>query len=166
MTVMVAVATRHGATREIAAEIATVLREQGLDADLVDLDSVDDVESYEAVVVGSAVYVGRWLEPARRFVARNRAALAARPTWLFSSGPVGDPPLPDADAAVQVDELLAATRARGHRLFAGRIDRSRLSFAEKAVLRVVRARDGDYRDWAAVREYAMSIAFALAARPR
>jgi menaquinone-dependent protoporphyrinogen oxidase len=163
-TVMVAVATRHGSTREIAEEIAAILREQGLRADLHELDGPVDLDRYDAVVVGSAVYVGRWLEPARRFVARNRAALAARPTWLFSSGPVGDPPRPDTDAAVQIDALLAATRARGHRLFLGRLDSARLGLAEKAVLRVARTRDGDYRDWAAVRDYAHAIAFALAPR--
>jgi menaquinone-dependent protoporphyrinogen oxidase len=67
------------------------------------------------VVLGSAVYAGHWLKPARDLVARCGPALAARPVWLFSSGPVGDPPKPEEDP-VDVAEVLAATSAREHRL--------------------------------------------------
>jgi menaquinone-dependent protoporphyrinogen oxidase len=60
-------------------------------------EQVDEVEGYDAVVLGSAVYAGHRLKPARKLVDRCGAALAARPVWLFSSGPVGDPPKPEED---------------------------------------------------------------------
>ena len=85
------------------------------------------------------------------FVEEHASELAAGPTWLFSSGPIGDPPKPDADAAVNVDGLVEASGAREHRLFTGRLDRSRLGLGERAVVRVVGAADGDYRDWDDVR---------------
>jgi len=53
---------------------------------------IQAVDGFDAVVLGSAVYAGHWLKPARELVDRSRDALAARPVWLFSSGPIGDPP--------------------------------------------------------------------------
>lgn len=84
--------------------------------------------------------------------------------WLFSSGPVGDPPRPEEDP-VDVAELVARTKAREHRVFAGRIERSRLSFAEKAIVLALRVPDGDYRDWDEIRAWAAEIADALLRRP-
>jgi menaquinone-dependent protoporphyrinogen oxidase len=81
------------------------------------------------VILGSAVYAGHWLETAKELVSRSRDAPATRPVWLFSSGPAGDP----SSKLVQVEkmgedpldvaELLRVTKARGHRTFAGRLER-------------------------------------------
>ena len=161
MKVLVAASSRHGATGEIAAEIGRVLTEHGLDVRVASLDDLADVHGFDAFVLGSAVYVGRWLGPARAFVGEHAGELAARPTWLFSSGPIGDPPKPVGDAAVNVDGLVEATGALEHRLFTGRLDRSRLGLGERAVVRVVGAAEGDYRDWDDVREWAGTIAGAL-----
>ena len=96
MTVLVTAASRHGGTREIAEAIARELEAQGVSVELRELEEVSDLGRYDAVVLGSAVYLGRWLEPALRFVERHADELAERKTWLFSSGPiVGDPPRPD-----------------------------------------------------------------------
>jgi menaquinone-dependent protoporphyrinogen oxidase len=165
MRVLVAASSKHEATGEIAAEIGRVLSEHGLDVRVASLDAVTDVSGFDAFVLGSAVYVGRWLGPARAFVDEHAGELAARPTWLFSSGPIGDPPKPEADAAVKLDALVEATGAREHHLFTGRLDRSRIGLGERAVVRVVGAADGDYRDWDDVREWAASIADALESAP-
>jgi len=87
--VLVAVASKHGATQEIAEAIGRVLAERGVGADVMRVDDVTDATGYEAVVLGSAVYMGNWLEPARRFVEDHADELAAQPTWLFSSGRPG-----------------------------------------------------------------------------
>jgi menaquinone-dependent protoporphyrinogen oxidase len=112
------------------------------------------------VVLGSAVYAGRWLKPARELVDRSRDALAARPVWLFSSGPVGDPPKPEEDP-VDVAAIVAATGAREHRVFAGRLVRRQLGFADKAIAVALRVPDGDFRDWAEIRRWSAGIAAAL-----
>ena len=119
MKVLVAASSRHGATGEIADEVGRTLEERGLDVQVASLDDVTNVSGFDAFVLGSAVYVGRWLGPARTFVEEHASELAARPTWLFSSGPIGDPPKPDAGAAVNVDGLVEASGALEHRLFTG-----------------------------------------------
>jgi menaquinone-dependent protoporphyrinogen oxidase len=165
MTVLVAVASRHGSTREIAAVIGETLEKRGFDVVVSPVEEVDDVAGYDAIVLGSAVYVGRWLDPARRFVDEHAAELAARPTWLFSSGPIGTPPKPEGEKAVDVRELQATTGAREHRIFAGKLDRSRLGLGERIVVRTVRAQEGDFREPEQVVAWASSIADELTGAP-
>jgi len=163
MRVLVSAATRYGATAEIGQAIGEVLGEHGLEPAVVPPERVGGLDGFDAVVVGSAVYAGHWLKPARELVDRLGGELAGRPVWLFSSGPVGDPPKPDEDP-VDVTEVLAATGARGHRVFAGKLLRKQLSFPERAIVSALRVPEGDFRDWAEVRRWAAGIADALAGR--
>jgi menaquinone-dependent protoporphyrinogen oxidase len=160
MKVLITAASKYGATGEIAQAIGEALREQGLDPTVIPAEQVDTVDGYEAVVLGSAVYAGHWLKPAKDLVRRCAPALAARPVWLFSSGPVGDPPKPEEDP-LDVADVLAATGAREHRLFAGKLVRKQLSFPDKAIVAALRVADGDVRDWAAISGWAAGIATAL-----
>jgi menaquinone-dependent protoporphyrinogen oxidase len=161
MHVLVTAASRHGATTEIADAIAKGLRAAGVDVELRAPQDVASVDDYDAVVLGSGVYAGHWLAPARQFAERHREALTTRPVWLFSSGPLGDPPKPDADP-VDIARLLEQTLARDHRVFAGRLDSTQLGFGERLITRVVGAAQGDYRPWPEVEAWATSIAAALA----
>jgi menaquinone-dependent protoporphyrinogen oxidase len=161
MRALVAVATKHGATAEIAEVLSGELADHGLDVKVLDMDDVDDLDPYGAVVLGSAIYAGQWLKAARRFVDEHGEELADRPTWLFSSGPLGDPPRPAAENAVHLESILAVTGARGHRVFAGKLDKTRLSFPERAIAFTFRAADGDFRDLDAVRAWACEIALEL-----
>jgi menaquinone-dependent protoporphyrinogen oxidase len=162
MRVLVTAASKYGATAEIAAAIAEVLDEHGLEATVLPPKQVKGVDGYDAVVVGSAVYAGHWLKPARELVERLGNELAGRPVWLFSSGPVGDPPKPEEDP-VDVADLLAATGAREHRIFAGKLVRKQLSFPERAIVSALRVPEGDFRDWTEIRQWAAGIADAMGA---
>jgi menaquinone-dependent protoporphyrinogen oxidase len=143
MRVLVTAASKHGATREIAETIARVLDEHGVPADLVDVGEVSDVGRYDAVVLGSAVYMGQWLKQAHSFVDAHAGELAERPTWLFSSGPiVGDPPKPDPADEAAGRHALETAHAREHKLFAGKLDKSKLGLLEKAAVGAARASGG------------------------
>lgn len=157
MRVLIAVASRHGATREIADEIKTALEAEGLTVDVVDAASDTALETYDAVVLGSAVYAGRWLTPATRFVTTNRVALRELPVWLFSSGPLGTPAEPDEDP-VDLDALDDELHPVDDRLFTGKLDRSVLGAAERAVVGALGVPDGDYRQWDEIRDWAEGIA--------
>lgn len=161
MKVLVTAASKYGATMEIAEAIGEAMRDGGVDVTVAPVAQVTAIDGYDALVVGSAVYVGQWLKPARAFVELHAEALRARPVWLFSSGPLGFPPKPEAFPAEA--ELVAATGARGHMLFAGRIDTSRLNLAEKALVAALRAPEGDFRNWGEIRRWAHSISASLRA---
>ena len=167
MRVLVTAASRHGATHEIASAIAAGLASRGVDAEARPAEELGSLDGYDAFVIGSAVYVGRWLEPAQRLVEEHADMLAAAPVWLFSSGPLGPPDAlkPEGDP-VDVAALIEATAAAGHRVFAGRLDRKLLGFGEKAVVVAVRAPEGDFRDWEAIDDYAAEIAEAIASPRR
>lgn len=158
MKVLVAVASQHGATREIADLIGATIAERGIETDIREVEHVASLDGYDAVVVGSAVYMGGWIKSARAFVEGHAEELAARPTWMFSSGPIGDPPKPSADTAVKADDLVKAVGAREHRVFAGRLEMARLGLVQRTVARAVHVPQGDYRDWNEIQEWGMAIA--------
>jgi menaquinone-dependent protoporphyrinogen oxidase len=169
MSVLVAAASKHGGTEEIAARIGADLAEQGLEVDVKKLEDVDDLADYDAFVLGSGIYFGNWVKPARRFIDGHAAELAKRPTWLFASGSiVGDPPVgddPNALRAGLAERLVETTRAREHKLFGGKLDKSKLGLVERLPVRMAGSREGDWRDWAAVDEWAAAIAHELQATP-
>jgi menaquinone-dependent protoporphyrinogen oxidase len=109
MKVLVCAASKYGATSEIAQAVADVLAERGCQVTVLPPEKVSAVEEYDAVVLGSAVYMGQWMKPARQLAARSGDALAARPVWLFSSGPIGEPAQP-ADNPVDVTKILRPPR--------------------------------------------------------
>jgi menaquinone-dependent protoporphyrinogen oxidase len=99
MRILVSVASKHGSTAEIGEWIAAELRAEGLDVDVAPPPEVTALDQYRAVVLGSAVYAGRWRDEAKDLVGRHGPALAASDVWLFSSGPVGEPLKPEDDPA-------------------------------------------------------------------
>jgi menaquinone-dependent protoporphyrinogen oxidase len=163
MRILVTAASRHGATHEIASAIADGLARRGVDAESRPTEELGSLDAYDAYVIGSAVYIGRWLDPARDLVEVHARTLADRPVWLFSSGPLGPPDAlkPEGDP-VDAAGLIQTVQPVDHRVFAGKLDRKQLSFAEKAVVVAVRAPEGDFRDWEAIDGFAADIARHLA----
>jgi menaquinone-dependent protoporphyrinogen oxidase len=155
--ILVSAGSKHGSTAEIAARIGAVLTDRGYDVDIAAPEQVADLSPYDAVVLGSAVYAGHWVAAAKELADRIADSSPHPHTWIFSSGPVGDPPMPEQDP-VDVSPILDATSARDHRVFSGKIDKSKLNFGEKAILVAVRAAVGDFRDWNEIESWANEIA--------
>jgi menaquinone-dependent protoporphyrinogen oxidase len=178
MHVLVAYASRHGATQGIAERIAETLRGAGLEAEARPAASVKSLAGYDAFVIGSAAYMFHWLKDATNLVRRNRAALAAKPTWLFSSGPTGTEPT-DAKGRDQkvvavpkeIAELREAVRARDHRVFFGAYTRDRkpIGLAERFMALMPASMegvpDGDFRDWPEIEAWAGEIVEELRGAP-
>lgn len=155
--VLVVYATKHGSTAGIAAAIAEGLAEAGLRVEQETVDRIASVDRYDAVILGSAVYRGRWLREADEFGRRLSGSLAGRATWLFSSGPLDhttaehnvQPPSDVADLALRI-------RARGHVWFGGALTGDDAGFVERVMIR--RGSGGDFRDLDAVTRWAREIA--------
>lgn len=160
--VLVAYGTKHGATAELAERIGTVLREQGVEADVFPAADVEDLSGYTAVVLGSGVYYGRWVRGATRFLKRWKGELERMPLWLFSSGPTGEGEAEELTAGWRfpksIQPLLERLKPTDTALFKGKIDPERLGSLERAVVGKVKAPSGDYRDWKEVEGWAASIA--------
>ena len=163
MKVLVSAASKYGATSEIAQAVADVLAARGLEVTVAPPAQADAIEEFDAVVLGSAVYMGQWMKPARELAERSAAALATRPVWLFSSGPVGEPAKP-TENPVDVTKILQATKARDHQIFTGKLVKKRLSFPDRAMASAIRAQEGDFRNWDDIRAWATGIAGALLAQ--
>ena len=178
MLILVAYATRHGATQGIAERIAERLRTAGLDAEVRPAADVRDAVRYDAFVVGGAAYMFHWLKDATKFVERNRALLAERPTWLFSSGPVGTDTV-DKDGRDVLESTIpkefaslgGSVHPRDMRVFFGAMDPAAkpIGMAERAMSLMPAAKNalpkGDFRDWPAIDAWADVIAAELAPEP-
>lgn len=177
MKVLVAYATRHGSTRGIAARIAKRLEEDGLEVVLQPVSEVRKVEEYGAYVIGAAAYYFHWLKEADAFVRRYAPLFGSRPTWLFSSGPLGTDEVDVQGRNMRATseprefaQLTALVHPRGRTIFYGAYDpdappiglMERFSRAMPAVRNTLPA--GDFRDWAAIDAWADTIAAELAAR--
>lgn len=160
MKVIIVVGSKHGSTRAIAEAVGDGLRDRGLDVSIADADADISLDGYDAAVIGSAVYVGRWMKDARDFLETNRGSLRKMPLWLFSSGPLGDGSKPPDDLA-DVRAFAEESQARDHRVFAGKLDKADLNLAERAAVRMVHAPYGDVREWGEIRSWAATIATEL-----
>jgi menaquinone-dependent protoporphyrinogen oxidase len=162
MKILVTAASKHHSTAQIAGAIAAGLTEAGIPTSPTELERVHSLDGVDAVVLGSGVYMGRWLEEARDFVKAHREELRRLPVWLFSSGPLGtDADQPQSaephDGARFADELQAVD----HRVFAGRMTKAETSLPERAVARLAKAPYGDYRDWDEIADWTGTIAATL-----
>ena len=172
MAVLVAYASKYGATQGIAEHIAEKLRAAGHEAEARPVSAAGDISGYDAYVIGSAVYLGSWLKEATEFVRRNRAVLASRPVWLFSSGPLGTETrdaqgrdLREAAVPKEIAEFRETIAPRDHRVFFGAFDRSKVGLAHRLIAMMPAGRallpEGDFRDWKDIDAWAESIAHDL-----
>jgi menaquinone-dependent protoporphyrinogen oxidase len=166
MRVLVVYATHYGATKGIAEKIAETLSESALE---VDLRSAEEdftwlaKDNFDAFVIGSAIHAGGWIGSGVEFIRANADVLANRPTWLFSSGPIGDKavgqPQPDPR---QIAEFRRALDVRDHVVFGGAFDPStadlsRVNWLERQVASHLLP-VGDYRDWDKIAAWAKAVA--------
>jgi menaquinone-dependent protoporphyrinogen oxidase len=163
--VLVAYATKYDATAEIAEKIGEVLRQADLPTDVLAVEDVGDLSSYKAVVLGSAVYIGKWRKEAAKFLKANEKTLAERPVWLFSSGPAGegDPvELLDGWRFPEAQQDIAdRIQPRDIGVFHGMLDVKKLNPVEKWMIKNVKAPVGDFRDWGSIITWATAIADVL-----
>lgn len=165
--VLVAYATKYGATAEIAEKIGEVLAQAGIPTDVLPVKQVKDLDSYGPVVLGSAVYIFHWRKEASRFLRANAKKLAERPLWIFSSGPTGKgDPVELANGwrfPKGLQPVLDNVKPREVVVFHGAIDPGKMKGMEKWMIQKVGAALEDSRDWEAIASWAEAIAEVLAA---
>lgn len=165
--VLVVYGTKHGATAGIAEKIGQVLQQAGLAVDVKPASEAGDVSPYQAVVLGSAVYMGRWRKEAAKFLRTNESPLTGRPVWLFSSGPLGaGDPVELAKGwgfPKGLQPIVDRIRPRDSVIFNGAVDMQKLNTLERWMFKNAESSVGDFRDWDAITAWAASIAQSLKA---
>lgn len=164
--VLVAFGSKYGATAEIAAKIAEVLKRTGKDVDLMDARNVKDLAVYDAVVLGSAVYAGFWRREMMRLVEKNAVILANKKVWIFASGSTGEgDPIEEMGGRLYPPNLRPAIKLIapvGITAFHGAMFGEKLNYFEKWIIKKLDGKMGDFRDWDRITNWAREIADQIA----
>lgn len=157
---LVAYATKRGSTREVAEVVAVTLRERGLEVDVQPAGEIGDVSPYDGVVLGGALYMGRWHRDARAFLRRHRAALALLPVAVFGMGPLTLAEKDVASSRRQLERELGKApevETVSVAIFGAVVDPAKLRFPFS------RMPATDARDWDAIRAWSEEVAVKLGA---
>jgi menaquinone-dependent protoporphyrinogen oxidase len=162
--ILVTYATRTGSTAGVARAIAKRLREEGAVADVQPVKDVQDVSTYDGVILGSAVRAGRWMPEATQFVEAQRDALAQRPVAVFSVCMAAVECKTEAMEAIanQMTETTQGLNVVGMETFAGAHDPKKLGLPMRLLLKIIKTPVGDYRDWDAIRGWAAELVSRMA----
>ena len=158
-TILVAYATRYGSTAEVAEAVGDELRKAGAEVDVQPIDDIQDLSRYQAVIIGSPIYMGKWLPEAQVFVERHQQHLRGIPVAYFAVGLTIMGGTPDAirKAEASMGQVRMLVNPVDIGIFPGRLESSRLSVADRAITKLIRAKTGDFRDWEAVRAWAQTL---------
>jgi menaquinone-dependent protoporphyrinogen oxidase len=158
---LVAYGSKHGSTHEVAEAIAKRLTKNGLEVELRRAADVADLTPYDGVVLGGALYFGRWHHDAARFLAKHRRELAEEPPAVFALGPQTADTRGLAESRAQLDEALAnvpEVEPRSIAVFGGVVDPTKLRFP------LSRIPATDARDWDLIDKWAADLAMRFAPR--
>ena len=160
--ILVAYASKYGSTAEIAKKIGEVLTQKGLSVKVAEVKNVHDLSSYRAVILGSAVYIGRWRKDAVRFMKAFETDLREKKVWIFSTGPTGngDPVelLVGWDFPTSLKPIAEKIKPEDIIVFHGAVDMEKLNRLHRYMVNKVKAPAGDFRVWADIIAWAEGIA--------
>ena len=164
--ILVTYASKYGATKEIADKIGEVLHQAGLQADVLPINGIQDLKQYNAFILGSAIYIGKWHKDAVVFLKKNEKILTDMPIWLFSSGPTGkgDPVklFHGLRLPANLQPIADCIQPRDIAVFNGYINPEKINFIEKwSIKSLVKKPMGDFRDWDSIVTWARRIVVAL-----
>lgn len=160
--ILVTYDSKYGSTAEIADKVGTTLKESGCGVDILSVKKVENINAYDSIVIGTAVYIGQWRKAIKKFIKDNEKNLTSKNVWLFSSGPTGEGEPAELTNGWKYPEslqpLFDAIKPIDITLFHGEVNLKKLNFIEKFMAKKVDSPVGDFRDWDAIEKWAISIA--------
>jgi menaquinone-dependent protoporphyrinogen oxidase len=158
--ILVAYSTWYGSTIEVAQEIAKELVRRGEVVDTMCAKKVSDISEYKTVVLGSSVHMGRCKAEMLKFVKRFQVALNQKNTAFFITClAMKDNTEENRKIAWSyLQPLRTLVKPGKEAFFAGKVDFSKMNFIEVFVMKnIIKAAEGDYRNWDAIREWAQQV---------
>lgn len=159
--VLVVYGTGTGCTAGIAERIGKVLAERGVAVEIFPAKEAPAPEGFDAVLVGSGVRAGSWHQPAKEWTTRNAGALGGIPVAFFTACLTLAQDVTKSDEVLAyTDPLIAETGVQplSVGLFAGWNEPKRFSFIERTIMKMMKAPEGDFRDWAKVEAWTDEVA--------
>jgi menaquinone-dependent protoporphyrinogen oxidase len=156
---LITYASKYGSTGGVADAIGKELCSKEVATDVLLIRNVTNISSYQAVAIGSAIYMGKWMSEALDFLKKNRDILRQVPVAYFLVGMTLARPTDKnrAEALSYMDPILEAVpeiKPVGIGTFAGAMDYNNLSWLNKKILKSKGTPEGDFRDWNAIRAWA------------
>jgi menaquinone-dependent protoporphyrinogen oxidase len=162
--VLVAYASKYGSTGGVADAIGKELCNKDVATDVVLIKNANDISSYQGVIIGSPIYMGKWLSEAADFVKKNKDTLCKVPVAYFLVGmTLARHPEKRAEALSYMDPILKAVpeiKPVDIGTFAGAMDYNNLSWINKKILASKGSPEGDFRDWNTIRAWAQEPVYA------
>jgi menaquinone-dependent protoporphyrinogen oxidase len=160
--ILVAYGSWAGSTAEVAGIVASALEEAGAPAEAVQANEVSKIDSYRAVVVGSAIHAGQLHGDVRTFMARHEAALGNLPVAYFvvcmSMKEDTEENRKQVDGYFdKLRETYPDIKPVSTGLFAGVIEFKKLSWIFRSMMKMMKAEEGDFRDPEAIRKWAVEL---------
>jgi menaquinone-dependent protoporphyrinogen oxidase len=159
--ILIAYASKYGATKEIAERVARVLERNAVTVDVRDADSVSSLHAYDAIIIGSSLYFDNWLPSASELLESFQDELAQKPVWLFSSGLTVNVGPKDWLFPKNLQPLVNKVKPKSVALFGGKVDAKQLSLDDWLINPSLRVEAGDYRNWQEIETWAQGIAKTL-----
>ena len=157
--VLVTYATKYGTTREIAEEIAGVLTSAGLDTEIIPVMEVGIIDAYDAIVIGSPLYMGKILVEAREFCKQYKPYLEGKWIAFFVSGIAvcKEENTNNKIMLEAIDEMSEYVKIDEKGTFGGRLFLDRHSESDMQLATIAGASEGDFLDMEDVRTWAKEI---------
>ncbi|MCX8045141.1 MAG: hypothetical protein N3B18_13565 [Desulfobacterota bacterium] len=174
--VLVAYDTKYNSTADIAALIGLVLCARGFDVSVfrADNEDLEDISSYDVVIVGSPIYYGVWLPAAQAFLKKHEQTLAGKTVAYFIASNLlregyASPEKEQIALQYYVQPVLDAypdikpLEPIGN--FGGKVDFSDFTLFERIIMKAFGYYDNDSRDWQKIAQWADQIAALVSVPP-
>jgi menaquinone-dependent protoporphyrinogen oxidase len=159
--ILIAYASKYGATAEIAQKIGSGLQASGFEVETMPANKVKDVSQYQSIILGVALYMGQWRKEAVQFLKTYQGTLSSQPVFIFTSGPTGEgDPVELVQGRLVPENLKAVLDVIGPEeitVFGGKVDPAKMNGFEKWIMKKVKAPSGDFRNWQAISAWTAKI---------
>jgi len=165
MNIAIVYETKYGSTKEIAERIKVDLESNAIVVDLKKPTETICWEQYDAFILGSGIYAGKWLPKIEKLIKSRTEELSEKKVWFFSNGPTGDNPIEETikewKFPAYMASFLSAIKPQDVVVFKGKMELEKMNFLERFIITKMKAPVGDFRNWEEIESWTQKITSTL-----